>query len=118
MVKKKVEIPEKQLNQYDYIISLVPEMVRRGVSMPYTSMNGNMYTILRKDGALGLRLSKEQGIMFMATHDAVIFENYGAKMKEYVEVPDQVLMDTEVMVTYLSMSHAYAKTLKPKPTKR
>lgn len=118
MAKKKVEIPEKQLNQYDYVVSLLPEMVRKGVSMPYTSMNGNMYTILRKDGALGLRLSKEDGIEFMKTHEAKPFENYGAKMKEYVEVPDDLLMDTEAMVKYLSMSHVYAKTLKPKPTKK
>lgn len=118
MAKKKIEIPEKQLKQFDKLVALVPEMVRKGVSMPYTSMNGNMYTILRKDGALGLRLSKEQGCAFMKAHDAIPFENYGAKMKEYVEVPDSLLMDTDVMVNYLSMSHTYAKTLKPKPTKK
>jgi len=118
MPKKKIEIPLEQLKQYDLVVSMVPGMERKGVTMPYTSMNGNMYTIMRNDGVLGLRLSKEEGIKFLETFDTVMFENYGSKMKDYVTVPDALLMNTEKMVEYLIKSHENAKTLKPKPTKK
>jgi antitoxin component YwqK of YwqJK toxin-antitoxin module len=39
-------------------------------------------------------------------------------IKEYVEVPKTLLFDTDTMIHYLNLSHEYAKTLKPKPTKK
>ena len=39
-------------------------------------------------------------------------------MKEYVEVPDQLLEDTQRLLPYLEGSYAYAKTLKPQQRKR
>lgn len=111
-------IPAAALKQYDLIVSKIPGMERKGKGSPYTSMNGNMYTMMRKDGALGIRLSKEDRESFMEKFDAVPFENYGSMIREYVEVPESVLMDTEIMVEYMIKSHDYAKTLKPKSTKR
>lgn len=93
-------------------------MERKGVSIPYTSMNGNMYTMLRKDAVLGIRLSKEDGNAFMEEYKSKPFENYGSLIKEYVEVPSHVFMDTELMSKYMNMTHQYGKTLKPKPTKK
>jgi hypothetical protein len=39
-------------------------------------------------------------------------------MKEYVEVPDELLQDTAAIKRYFDISFAYASSLKPKPTKR
>lgn len=39
-------------------------------------------------------------------------------MKEYVAVPDALLKKTKVLQKYFALSYAYAKTLKPKPTKK
>jgi hypothetical protein len=38
--------------------------------------------------------------------------------KEYVRVPDALLSKTGDLRKYLDMSHAHAKKLKPKPTKK
>lgn len=111
-------IPAAALKQYNLLVSKIPGMERKGKGSPYTSMNGNMYTMMRKDGALGIRLSKEDREIFMEKFDAVPFENYGSMIKEYVEVPESVLMDTKIMVEYIIKSHEYAKTLKPKSTKK
>ena len=115
---KKSAIPEELLAQYDLIISKIPDMDRKGVSLPYTSMNGNMYTMMRKDGALGIRLNANDRESFIEKYNASPFENYGSMIKEYVEVPASVLMDTDTMTYYMSLSHEYAKTLKSKPTKK
>lgn len=116
MKKKKTTISKEKLEQYDLLIAEVTGMARKGVTLPYTSMNGNMYTMMRKDGTLGIRLSDEDRQSFMEEYDTIPFENYGAMIKEYVEVPDRVFMDTDLMIKYLSMSHEYAKLLKAKAT--
>lgn len=118
-MKKKMKIPKNKLAQYDLVVSKVPGMERKGgVSLPYTSMKGNMYTMMRKDGVLGIRLGKNDREDFIEALNTVPFENYGSQIREYVEVPDSILMDTELMLKYMKMSHEYAKTLKPKATKK
>ena len=47
-----------------------------------------------------------------------LHEAHGIVQKEYVTVPSAVLDDTEVPVPWFRASHAYAMTLKPKPSKR
>jgi len=47
-----------------------------------------------------------------------LFEAYGAVMQEYVSVPDALLENTKELQKYLDASYEYAKTLKPKPTKK
>jgi len=47
-----------------------------------------------------------------------LFTAYGALMEEYVAVPDSLLNHTKELQKYLALSYEYAKTLKPKPTKK
>ena len=77
-----------------------------------------MFTYLSKAGLLGIRLPKEEREAFLAKCQTTLFESYGAIMKEYVTVPDDLLSDTEALQPYLDMSFAYVQTLKPKPTKK
>lgn len=118
LMEKRSQIREDALVQYDQLVSEIPSMERKGKTSPYTSVNGNMYTIMRKDGALGIRLSKEDREVFMEQFHAIPFENYGSMMKEYVEVPQAVFMDKALMVPYLVKSHEYAKKLPSKVTKK
>ena len=115
---KKSAILEKSISQYGLIISKLPSIERKGASTPYTSMNGNMYSMMRNDGALGIRLSKEDRDYFMEKYQAIPFENYGSMIKEYVEVPANVLLDTDTMIHFMKLSYEYAKTLKHKATKK
>ncbi|WP_240838025.1 toxin-antitoxin system YwqK family antitoxin [Acidaminobacter sp. JC074] len=108
---------QDKITQYDLLISKLG-VERKGKTSPYTSVGGNMYTMLRKDGVLGIRLSKEDRDKFMADYDASAFENYGAKIKEYVEIPESVFYDTDLMVKLLKKSLDYTKTLKKKATKK
>jgi hypothetical protein len=48
--------PEREVALYEALIATHPEFERKGKSSPYTSINGNMFTILSADGALGMRL--------------------------------------------------------------
>jgi TfoX/Sxy family transcriptional regulator of competence genes len=91
------------------------DIERKGDTMPYTSLNGNMFSLLGKDGSLGFRLSKEDREEFLDKFKSRLMEQYGAVMKEYVLIPDKVLMSPKELKKYFELSYAYAETLKPKP---
>ena len=46
------------------------------------------------------------------------FHAYGIVQKEYVDVPDGLLEDTEQLGTWFALSHAFVSSLRPKPTTR
>ncbi|MEP0376102.1 MAG: hypothetical protein ABJE62_15425, partial [Balneola sp.] len=86
-----------------------------GANNPYTSVNGHMFSGLSKTG-LGLRLGKEDREKFLKEYNTELLVSYGAIMKEYVVVPNELFKDTERMKEYLYKSYEYTKSLKPKPT--
>jgi hypothetical protein len=110
--------PQDKIDLYDQLIATNPKIERKGKSMPYTSLNGHMYTYLSKSGSLGIRLPKEERKDFLEKYNTSLYESHGAIMKEYVTVPDELLKNTEEVKKYLELSYEYVKTLKPKPTKK
>lgn len=118
MSKKPLQIPKAKLEMYDKLIDSHPEIERKGVTSPYTSLNGHMFTYLSKTGSLGIRLPRGEREAFLEKHKTTLYESYGAIMKEYVTVPDALLKNTEELKKYLDISYEYIKTLKPKPTKK
>ena len=115
MAKTPDQVPEDKLELYRRLIATHPEIeLKGGKKLPYTSVNGHMFSSLTKDGRVGLRLSAEDREAFMAEYGAVPFRNYGANIREHVEIPDQMLEDPQSAAPYLAASYAYTKTLKPK----
>ena len=88
----------------------------KGDTMPYTSVNGNMFSVMGKDGRFILRLSPDDRAAFVARYKTKPVVMYGALMAEYVEVPDALLAKTKELEKYFAASYAYVASLKPKPT--
>ena len=105
---------DQALAHYDAAVEANPDFERKGKGSPYTSVNGHMFSMLRKDGVQGIRLSAEDRQTFMDEYGVGQFTNYGANIREYVEVPDQVLQDKKKLAAYLDASYQYTLTLKPK----
>ena len=59
MSRKASQIPGDKLELYEKLIETHPEIERKGVTNPYTSHNGHMFSHLSKEGTLGLRLPKD-----------------------------------------------------------
>lgn len=102
---------------YDRLIATIPEIERKGDANPYTSLNGNMFTLFHQS-RLAIRLPEDEREKFLKQYKTSLFEAYGAVMKEYVAVPDNLLPKTKKLKKYLELSYSYAKTLKPKPTRK
>lgn len=116
---KKPNIPDDKLALYDQLIATLPEVERRGAANPYTSLNGNMFSLLLGPaGTMALRLPQDEREKFLKKHKTKLYEAYGAVMKEYVTVPDALLKDTKTLPKYLAISYEYVRTLKPKTTKK
>lgn len=105
---------EQKRALYQKLIDTHPEVNMKGKTMPYTSVNGHMFSILDKQGCLGLRLPKEEREQFLKDHNTKIHEAYGHNMPEYVRVPDEMLADTDSLAPYLMISYMYVCGLKPK----
>lgn len=100
---------------YDQLVATIPEIQRKGDANPYTSLNGNMFTLLHQQ-RLAIRLPEAEREKFLKKYKTSLFEAYGTVMKEYIAVPDSLLAKTKELQPYLKMSYEYAKTLKAKPT--
>ena len=111
--------PSEALAAYDAALMTVIGEEHKGAANPYFSVNGNMFSFLGKEGELALRLGKDEREEFMAAHDAELAVSYDTVMKEYVAVPDDLFQnEPDETARWLQLSYDYAKTLKPKPTKR
>jgi TfoX/Sxy family transcriptional regulator of competence genes len=117
MPTKKKAAPSAQTALYDKLIATNPEIERKGDANPYTSLNGNMFTLLHQS-RLAIRLPEDEREKFLKKYKTGLFEAYGTVMPEYVAVPDKLLEKTQELKKYLDASYAYAQTLKPKPAKK
>jgi TfoX/Sxy family transcriptional regulator of competence genes len=114
--KKEGKTVTEKESLYDKLIATIPAIERKGDTNPYSSLNGNMFTILLKKERLAIRLPEKEREAFIKKYKTKLMEAYGAVMKEYVEVPDSLLKKTAELKPYLNASYEYAKTLKSKPT--
>ncbi|MEO1257344.1 MAG: hypothetical protein AAFZ15_01055 [Bacteroidota bacterium] len=113
---KKKPISPEQIAAYDRLLATHSQIERKGKNMLYTSVNGHMFTVFSTDAKLGIRLSKEDRQAFLEKYGTTLLASYGAVMREYVTVPDDLLENTEELSPYLAKSYDYVTSLKPKPT--
>lgn len=106
----------RKLALYERLVATNPKVQRKGDTMPYTSVNGNMFSLLARSGTLALRLPDEEREEFLRTYSTRLTEQYGIVMKEYVDVPDSLLADTRALAKHFAVSYAYVSALRAKPT--
>jgi hypothetical protein len=107
-----------KIELYDKLIQSNPQIERKGATVPYTALNGHMFSYLHPSGSLALRLPEDEREKFLKKYKTTLFQAYGATQKEYVTVPDRLLKDTKELGIYLALSYAYVKGLKPKKPKK
>lgn len=118
MGKAAAAIPADKLELYEKLVATNPSVERKGATMPYTSLNGHMFSFLTKTGTLALRLPAKEREAFLEKYKTKLCVQHGSVMKEYVEVPDALLKKTRELKKFFDLSCAYLGSLKPKPTTR
>ena len=105
---------EEKLKIYDELVARCPRFERKGKSVPYTSANGYMFSLLNKDAELGIRFSKDVQEKYFEELDTTYFKSHGATMRGYILIPDKMLKDLDTLAQLLNESYDYVMTLEPK----
>jgi len=116
MPKPSPKAPAESVALYEELLATNPAIERKGATMPYTSVNGNMFSLMTPDGTLALRLPEAERESFLKRYNTTLTVQYGVVMKEYVQVPTSLLKNTRELAKYLNISYRYACSLKAKPT--
>ena len=110
-------IPPEKLQLYEKLVAANPKVERKGDTVPYTSLNGHMFSYLSKEGKLALRLPAPDREVFLKKYGAKLCAAYGVAQPEYVEVPDSLLSATKELKKFFDSSYNYVGSLKPKPAR-
>ena len=78
------------------------------------SANGYMFSILNKDGELGIRFDKSVQKGYMESLNTTVFKSHGATMQGYVLLPQEVFQNRTKVVQMLNESYDYVMSLPPK----
>ncbi len=105
---------EDKLKIYDQLVAKCSRFERKGKTMPYTSANGYMFSLLNKAGEIGIRFSKETQKKYLMEFSTTHFKSYNAVMHGYVLIPDSMLADLDKVANYLNESYDYVMSLDPK----
>jgi len=107
--------PEALVNQFDRIIEGMLEAERRKMfGYPCAFVNGQMFIGVFQD-RLMLRLSEADRAKFLKLPGAKPFEAMpGRVMKEYVEIPPEIVASEAKLKQWVKRGLAYAQTLPPK----
>ena len=107
---------EARVALYETLVATNPKVERKGDTIPYTSLNGHMFSYVSKDGFVALRLPEEEREGFMKKYKTTLATSYGIVQKDYVVVPDSLLVKTAELKVFFNKSFEYVGSLKPKPT--
>jgi hypothetical protein len=116
--QNKSGVPADKLALFDKLIGTQRGIERKGANNAYAAVNGNMFLLMQPSGVLAMRLPQGAREEFVKKYQTKLYEAYGAVMKEYVTVPDDLLGKTKELGKYLAQSYEYVQSLKPKPTKK
>ena len=105
---------EENLKRYDALVAQCDRFERKGKTMPFTSANGYMFSLLNKAGQLGIRFSKEQQEKYIKEWPSDYFMSYNATMKGYVLITEEMFADPAMLVRLLNESYDYVMSLPPK----
>ena len=108
---------EEAKARYVELVATIHDAQLKGAKMPYTSTNGNIYSYLGENG-VALRLPADVRDEFVAKYRTTLYHAFGIVQKEYVTVPAELLETTDELAPYFRVSYDYARSLRPKPTKR
>lgn len=105
---------DKALEMYGSFVDQCPRFERKGKTMPYTSANGHMFSILNKDGELGIRFSKEVQENYIEKHNTSIIKSHGAIMRGYILITEYMMNEKDLVPDLLNESYDYVMSLKKK----
>lgn len=105
---------DERLALYDRWVDRCPRFERKGKTVPYTSANGHMFSLMNKECQLGIRFSKEVQLRYLEKYQTTLFYSHNAVMQGYILLTESMLTDEDEMVKLLNEGFDYVMSLDPK----
>ena len=105
---------DDNLKVYDELVAKCSRFERKGKTVPYTSANGHMFSLLNKAGELGIRFSKEVQKKYLEHYNTTLFKSYNSIMHGYILITTEMLSDQKNIIRLLEESYDYVMSLDPK----
>ncbi len=106
--------PADALARYEAAVAKLADVDRKGAANPYTSLNGHMFSFLDKQGVVSIRLSDTDTEAFRSSYESGDSHQYGATMRGYSTVPDELLARPDELARWLERSRTHVASLEPK----
>jgi hypothetical protein len=81
MSDTKSQVPADKLALYQKLVATRPDVELKGANMPYTSLNGHMFSFLTPTGTLALRLPAGAREAFIEKYETSLCVQHGRAMK-------------------------------------
>jgi len=104
----------EQVKVYDELVAKCPRFERKGKTMPYTSANGYMFSLVNKAGEIGIRFSEEVKKRYLKEFRTTIYKSYNSVMHGYILVTEEMLENPSNVAKLLDESYDYVMSLEPK----
>ena len=101
------------ISLFERVIDAADGFERKGKANPYTSANGHMFSQINKDDQLGIRLPKPRQKELLDAYAAGPFKSYGATMRDYVCLTDEMLADEALVASLLEEGFAFVSAMPP-----
>ena len=101
------------ISLFERAIEAADGFERKGKANPYTSANGHMFSQINKDDQLGIRLPKPSQKALLEAYAAGPFKSYGASMRDYVCLTDEMLADEALVTSLLEEGFAFVSAMPP-----
>lgn len=98
---------------YEKAIAATDRAERKGKANPYTSTNGHMFSQINKDDQIGVRLPKPRQKELLAQYGAGPFKSYGATMRDYVCLNDDMLREPGLLTRLLEEGFDFVAAMPP-----
>ena len=105
---------DERLKLYDALVAKCTRFKRKGKTVPYTSANGYMFSLVNKEGEIGIRFSDAAQKEYLTKFETTLFKSHGATMKGYILITDKMLENLDDLALYLDESYDHVMSLKPK----
>ena len=105
---------DEKVNLYDALLAKCLRFERKGKSVPHTTANGYMFSLVNKEGQIGIRFSKETQAQYIESLNTSLFKSHNAVMKGYILITDRLLEDLDNVAVLRNESFDYVQSLKPK----
>ncbi len=104
---------DELIELFEASIAAADGVDRKGKANPYTSANGHMFSQINKDDQLGIRLPKPRQTALRERYQAGPFKSYGATMRDYVCLTEEMLNEPGLVTALLVEGLAFVSAMPP-----